>query len=366
MIDLFVLIFCSFIIANQIAVYSKNYSSVLVAVKKNFIIKLLWILLVLLLILFSGLRTSYNDTGYYILSYKLLDINSIGLSTLFKPYGGFDIYQFFLKKFISQNPQTLIMASSMIVNTIYIWFFSKYSKHFGWTILSYFILGPYIFSMAGMKQILSMSLSLFAIDNLIENNNVKFLIWIILSSLFHPYILCFLILPFINKGICDKRFIITVLIIFFIVININNLITLAGYIGKDYTVEELSNNTINPFRVIVEMIPILIMFLFKNRLRSSNNKLFIMGINMMILNTLFISLGLIFNPIYFGRIGTYFSLINALTIPHMLYEIFKRVENIKMYFVLYYSFFIVYFILDLTKLGTISIFQDIFKHISLF
>ena len=31
----------------------------------------------------------------------------------FKPYGGFDIYQFFLKKFISQNPQTLIMASSM-------------------------------------------------------------------------------------------------------------------------------------------------------------------------------------------------------------------------------------------------------------
>lgn len=365
MIDLFILILVCFLLANQIAVYSRGYSSVLVATKKNINIRFLLIILTILLILFSGLRTSYNDTGYYILSYKLLDITTFDISAFFKPYGGFDIYQYILKKFISQNPQTLIMTSSVIVNIVYIWLFSKYSKHFGWTILSYFILGPYIFSMAGMKQILAMTLSLFAIDNLLKKKYFKFIVWILIAMTFHPYIICLGILPFLNKDICDKKFIFIVIAVALVVINLNTLISLAESIGKDYTTEELTNYTINPLRVIIELVPIIITIIFKNRLRDQD-ELFVLGVNMMILNGFFISLGLFFNPIYFARIGTYFSMINALTIPHLLAIVFKKVNNIKLYFLIYYSFFMVYFLLDLTKLGTISIFQDIFKHVSLF
>lgn len=366
MIDLFILIFCSFIIANQIAVYSKNYSSVLVAVKKNFIIKLLWILLVLLLILFSGLRTSYNDTTAYTHAFNILDMNSIGINTLFKSYGGFDIYQYILKKYISTDSQVLIMASSIITNTIFLWFFSKYSKHFGWTILAYFIFGPYVFSMAGMKQILAMSLSLFAIDNLLKENYFKFVVWILLAMTFHPYIICLLVLPLFRDNVWDKKVVMCIIAFIFFALFLDKFLTIIGFIGKNYSLNEFTENTINPIRVIVEDIPLVLSFMYRKKINSSHSKLFVLGMNMMILNGVLISLGLFVNPIYFGRIGTYFAEINAVIVPVMLCTIFKDNFYLIHYVMLYYLFYFIYFVLDLTKLGSISIFTDVFKHISLF
>lgn len=366
MIDLFFLILVCFLIANQISIYSKNYDSVQIAVKKNIVVKFLYIVLLILMILFSGLRTSYNDTASYIHGFRILDMNTIDISTIFESYGGFNYYQMLIKKFISTDPQALILITSIITNTIYVWFFAKYSKYFGWTILSYFILGPYIFSMAGLKQILAMSFSLFAIDNLLKGEKVKFVLWILFSMIFHPYIICMLLLPFFSQKVWSRRLFFVFLLSMLLINSLNLLINLADLIGKDYTIEEMTTSTINPFRVVIEFIPIFLSFIYKDRLRKYNNELFDMGVNMMILSFFMILMGLFFNPIYFARIGKYFSSINAITVPIMLGIIFKNSLNLKLSIFIYYCFFILYFILDLTKLGSISIFTDLFKHIHLF
>lgn len=175
MLDLFVLILFCFVLANVIDIQSTRYDSVLIARKRNFRIQFKYLILLIALILFSGLRTSYNDTSAYMYGYTLIKFDYIDWHVLLEPYGGFEVLQQLLKKYISTDPQCLILASSIITNTIFLWFFSKYSKNFTLTILSYLIIGPYMFSMAGIKQILSMSVSLFAIDGLLRRKNIRFI-----------------------------------------------------------------------------------------------------------------------------------------------------------------------------------------------
>lgn len=368
MIDLFLLILFCFLIANRIETLSKTYDSVWVAVRRKWRVKILYVVLLLALILFSGLRTTYNDTSAYMHAYTMLDIESksVDIAILSEAYGGFDLLQILLKRYVSVDAQTLIAVSSVIANVLYTWFFAKHSKCFALTILSYFILGPYVFSMAGIKQILAMSISLLAIDNMLKKKYIKFVLWLLFAMTFHPYIICLLVLPLFFGGIWNGEMVIIIILVILGASNLELLIEFAGSLGKDYSLEELTGHTINPMRVVVEMLPILVSFLSRRRLRRCNDKLLNLGINMMILNAIMIFIGLFMNPIYFGRIGTYFASINAITVPFMLNVIYENHEHRKHNLIFYYAFYVVYFVLDLTKLGSISIFYDLFNHIKLF
>ena len=366
MINLFVLIiFCCFV-ANRITIYSRSYNNVWLATKENVNVKIMYYTLLIALILFSGLRTSYNDTGTYMQAYSFLQVQKIDLEILQEEYGGFVLFQQLLKKYISNDPQVLIFCSSVIVNSLYLWFFAKHSSRFDTTIFCYFILGPYIFSMAGIKQAMAMAICLLAIDNLLKGKSLKFVLWILLAMTFHPYIICMLVLPWLFKGIWTQRMMGIFILITLISSNLELLLDVAGLIGKEYTFVELTSHTINPMRVVVELMPVVLSFWGRKKLGRCDNQFMNLGINMMIINAIMISLGLFLNPIYFGRIGTYFSSINAIIVPMMLSVIIEKNNHYKYSLMIYYSIYIVYFVLDLTKLGNISIFYDLFNHISLF
>ena len=360
MFNLFILILVSFLLGNQIAIYSKPYSNVLLAIRQDAKARFLFIILCFLLIIFSGFRTTYNDTQTYIYDFYIFDTSKVSFTTLFEPYGGFDILRWVVKTFISSNPQSLILISAIISNLCYLWFIAKYSKYFGWTILGYFILGPYMFSMAGIKQILAMSISLFGIDKLIQRKYMSFIIWILFSMIFHPYICCMLILPMFTEQLWSKKFLFILILSILIVININFIMSIASIIGKDYTVSELTTNTVNPLRVVVESIPIILSLIGKEKLKNLPRQ-YQLGLNMMIFNFIMIFMGLFFDPIYFARMGIYFTSMNAIIFPILLIKIY---ENSNLLFNLYGYYFIycVYFVLDLTQLGKVDIFYDIFHH----
>lgn len=366
MIDLFVLIiFCCFL-ANQITIYSKKYDNVWLATKKNANVKIMYFILLVALVLFSGLRTSYNDTRTYMQAYTFLEVGKMDLSILQEEYGGFMLFQKLLKKYISEDPQVLIFSSAVLINILYLWFFAKHSSRFDITLFAYFILGPYVFSMAGVKQAIAMAIALLAIDNLLKKRYLKFALWILVAMTFHPYIICMLVLPLLFKGIWTPRMLGVFVLITIISSNLELLLGFAGLIGKDYSLLEMTSYTINPVRVMVEVIPVLISFFCRKKLKESHDKFLNLGINMMIINAIMISLGLFLNPIYFGRIGTYFSTINAVIVPQMLNKVMKKNGRYKLNLLIYYGVYAVHFVLDMTKLGSISISYDFFKHIGLF
>lgn len=370
MIELYFLIFVTTGLAYFVNAKQKSlaYNNVLDMQKRDFTVMLSIFLITIIFILFSGLRTRYNDTGTYMYAFKQLSTD-LKLSDLFESYGGFDVYQKIIKIFISNNPQVFILITAIITNLLYLHFYKKYSFSFGYTIFFYVVLGLFTFSMAGMKQILAMSFSLLAIDNLLCKKYLKFVLWIVFASLFHPYILIMLMLVFFTDDIWKKKsvtLIVLVLIfsIFFDLI-LGAVINIAGEIGKDYTVEELTSNTINVYRVIIELIPCIMTYIFRNKIRSENNKLLNIAVNMLLFRTLMYFVSMFANPIYFVRIGTYFQSLDPILIAWMLTTCFPKNKNGLLWRILYCSFYLFYFTLDMTKLNIANFNSDFFAHTSI-
>lgn len=371
MIELYFLIFVTTGLAYFVNAKQKSlaYNNVLDMQKRDFTVMLSIFLITIIFILFSGLRTRYNDTGTYMYAFKQLSTD-LKLSDLFESYGGFDVYQKIIKIFISNNPQVFILITAIITNLLYLHFYKKYSFSFGYTIFFYVVLGLFTFSMAGMKQILAMSFSLLAIDNLLCKKYLKFVLWIVFASLFHPYILIMLMLVFFTDDIWKKKsvtLIVLVLIfsIFFDLI-LGAVINIAGEIGKDYTVEELTSHNINIFRVIIELIPCIFTFIFRNKIRSENNKLLNIAVNMLLFRALMYFVSMFANPIYFARIGTYFQSLDPILIAWMLTTCLPKDKNGTFWRVAYSSFYLFYFTLDMTKLNIANFNSDFFAHTSIF
>ena len=370
MIELYFLILVTTGLAYFVNAKQKSlaYNNVLDVQKRDFTVMVSIFLITIIFILFSGLRTRFNDTVTYIYGFEQLNTD-FNFADIFESYGGFDVYQKIIKVYISDNPQMLILITAIITNLLYLHFYKKYSVSFGYTIFLYVVLGIFTFSMAGLKQILAMSFSLLAIDNLLVKKYLKFVLWIIIASLFHPYILIMLMLVFFTDDIWKKKsvtLIVLVLIfsLFFDLI-LGDVINITNEIRKKYKVEELTNNTINVYRVIIELIPCIMTYIFRNNIRSEKNKLLNIAVNMLLFRTLMYFVSMFASPIYFARIGTYFQSLDPILIAWMLTTCFPKNKNGLLWRILYCSFYLFYFTLDMTKLN-ISIFNnDFFGHTSI-
>lgn len=365
MIKLIVLIVLCTLFSAIIDISNKNRNSVRLTIKHNFVSKTVYFAVLISVILFSAMRTKYNDTTAYTHAFAMTDISNISIKTLFEGYGGFTLLQQLIYKYISVDPQMLLLVVSVIVNVLFFSFIRKHCDYFSETLFLYFI-GTYLFSMAGMKQAIAMAISLIAIEKLINRKYIGFVFFILIAMLFHPYIVVLLILPFISKRVWDRNVILVLFLGIIAAINLDNVLEFAGMIGKDYDMEEFNDYTINPFRVVIEAIPIFVYALSLRKIRMNNNNQYVtLGINMSLIRFVLISFGLFWNPIYFARIGTYFSVLDMIVMPMVINK--TELRNEKFGAIVKYGYYMVmtvYFLLDITKLGTISITKDIFGHIS--
>ena len=117
------------------------------------------------------------------------------------------------------------------------------------------------------------------------------------------------------------------------------VIEIIGLFGKDYSNETFDDYTINPIRVLVEAVPIIISWYYRGVINEENNTLLTLGINMRVISFLFIAMGLFVNPIYFGRMSLYFLSLSDIVIPEMLHVCWKDSRNGKLLVLGYYMFF---------------------------
>lgn len=365
MIKLIVLIVLCTLFSAIIDISNKSRNSVRLTIKHDFVSKTVYFAVLTSVVLFSAMRTKYNDTTAYTHAFTMTDISTISLKTLTEGYGGFTLLQQLIYKYISIDPQMLLLVISIIINVLFFSFIRKHCDYFSESLFLYFI-GNYLFSMAGMKQAIAMAISLVAIEKLINRKYIGFVFFILIAMMFHPYIVVLLVLPLISRRVWDRNVVFVLLLGMIAVLNLNNVLEFAGMIGKDYDMEEFSDYTINPFRVVIEAIPIFVYALSLRRIRMNNNNQYVtLGLNMSLIRFVLIFLGLFWNPIYFARIGTYFGVLDMIVMPMVLNK--TELRNEKFGSVVKYAYYLVmtvYFLLDITKLGTISITKDIFGHIS--
>lgn len=364
LLDLLALIFLSTISAYVI--WSRTYlcTSTEEGIKSDFQSRFVYWGIVLGFILFAGLRSKYNDTTTYMYGFELIDANTIKLSTLLKPYGGFEIYQQLIKRYISDNPQVFIFVSSIVTNILYLKFYTRHTYKYCGMILLYAI-GSFMFGMAGIKQAIAIAISLYAIENYLGKRYIRAVLLLFLAMTFHPYILCLICIPFLKNRLWDRKTIIIIAVCIIAFMNMERVFELFNIIGLDYSNEIFDNYTINPIRVLVEFVPVAISLIYRNKLNENGNEILILGMNMRIISFIFIAMGLFVNPIYFGRMSTYFTSLSAIAIPEMLSISWEENRNGRVYIFGYYVFFFIYFLMDMTKIGSISIFYDQFNHVPL-
>ncbi len=364
MIDLLALIVLCTMFAYVVQSRTCCYPSARDGIKKDMQSRIMYWGILISFILFAGLRSTYNDTSTYINGFKMIDTSNLNLSVLLEPYGGFDVYQKIIKSYISTDPQIFIFITAIITNILYLVFFTRHTNKFGEMIYLYAIIN-YTFCMAGLKQALAVGISLYAIENYLKGKYVKAIFLLLLAITFHPYIVCLICIPVLKDKIWDVKTIMVIVVCILAFMNMEKVFELFSLIGKDYSTADLNNYTINPLRVLVNAIPIVISFIYRKKINKSTDRMLILGLNMRIISFVFTAMGLFVNPIYFGRMATYFTALSIVAIPDMLSVSWKGNRNRKVYTLGYYFFFFIYFLLDMTKIGSISIFTDQFNHVPL-
>lgn len=327
---------------------------------------------------FAGLRTRYNDTFTYRETYDVF-ISSEGslFDDVLSPTGkiqwtsigsnpGFSFIQNVMKH-NGFEIQDFIMAFAIVTILIHFWFIKKYSSNYFMTIFLFFTFGTFAMTIAAIKQCFAVAMGLIAIDGYLSNKKSRFILFILIGMLVHPYVALFFFAPFflfIPWKTKKTKFLIGgflfVGLIFQLVIG--RIVDLTTWMGEEYTVSELTGNTVNPIRAVVYLVPIIISFIVRKNIPNEYyDRKTCLFVNFTMLNGLLMFLALFGNAIYFGRLSNYFSIFTLISLPWMLSFINDKYKDLVQ--IASIVLFIIFYWYESTQGGT-GTFDQMFDKIS--
>lgn len=289
------------------------------------------VIMIVMLSLVVGLRTNYNDTFQYIASF--LDAPTPQQYLNSKPelldYPLFYWFQSFFRHNISDNYHLFFLIIATFTNASFICFFKKHSDDFAFSILIFFSIGLYMFTMAAMKQCLAMAFLTFALNALIDKKYVKFYFWVFIAMLIHAYAVLFAVLPlFTNKPWTILTYC-SIIAVVFVVFTFESTITSFLEFTED-TSREISEEYIigtvgiNLFRLAVYAAAPLISFIFQELLNDNYTHTQNIMMNVSILSFLIMAMGLTGGANFFGRAAVYFVLGTVCILPWIVKQIFSE------------------------------------------
>lgn len=292
------------------------------------------IILLVFLILFAGLRTSYNDTGNYIVGFNAsvgireFLSNSENLQPLENPlfYG----FQALIRSF-TDNVNVFFMICAVIVNFLNVRFIKRNTEinDFAFSMFLYVALGTMMLSIAAQKQILAMSVLTLALNQLIDRKYISYYIIVLIAGLIHSYAWLFLFFPLlVTKPWSFRTFVllgITVGIMSVFQTAIETFVEVADQAGKNVPMEEVfDGNRMNIFRVGVYAVVPITALLFKRRINDHIDRRHSIFIQMSVVCLVFMMLGTMNGANMFGRSANYFEIGMICVMPWMIRYLFTR------------------------------------------
>ena len=330
MIQLYILLTASIFLAGLSQKYQENCKRH--GIQYRLIHDKAYLVLLVTLILFSGLRTAYNDTTAYLAGFS----GATGIRHFLEDPHNLNIfrnpafysYQSLLRSFFD-NGQILIFTTSAFTQTCFLLFFKRYSKSFRFSIFIYITLGTFCFTMAAVKQVVAMAVLTLGFPYLKRRKYSIFYLYVFLAMLFHTYALIFSFLPlFIDtpwKPFTYLFLLITILILLNFQDAISSFMDQANDLGKTLSEEEIfDNHSVNTFRLLVYMVVPLASLVFQRWLFYDSGRMDHIFVHMSIISMSFMILGTQSGANMFGRMATYFELGTICCMPWILKKIFDR------------------------------------------
>ena len=302
------------------------------------------------LIALVGLRTFYNDTTTYLVGYEQLrefperyqNLDRLKLGD--NP--GFIFTQGILLR-LNASDQTFLMVFSIFTVGTTLWFYHKYSCNLWLSILMFLAVSGYTFHMAAIKQCTAMAFCLIATDRAINKKYIMFVVYVLLGSLFHPYALMYLIVPFLFFRPWSKATLFMIAIFAAVGFGMESLIgtilNVTDMLGENYNATSFIGEGVNPFRLLVVSVPAVLAFLVKDQIGEKEEKDQYLLVNLAMLNAEIMFVALFGTANYFARLANYFIPFQALAIPWLLKFFDRRGRKSMMFLtVLGYSLYFIY------------------------
>ncbi|MGM9661051.1 MAG: EpsG family protein [Faecousia sp.] len=287
--------------------------------------KLFYFIMTVSFAVFVGLRTRGNDTYVYRQMYENIgdDLSYIADIDWRKVSAapGLQCYCTLLKS-LGASTQDYFMVTALITIGIYLWFIRKYTCNIFLSIFYFVTMGVYGFTMAAIKQTMAVAFLVLATDNAIQRHWLKYLFWVAIAGLFHPYAFIYLVVPFVTfRPWSNSTYFLlagSVLIALFMSRFLSAIDVVTDALGYNYTENSFSGEGVNIFRVLVVWVPLVLSFLRKEHLQHSNNRAMNMIVNLMMVNAVIMFVGLFGTANYFARLANYFLIFQTLALPWIL------------------------------------------------
>lgn len=288
--------------------------------------KILWLIPIIAMAIFAGLRTEYNDTTAYTYSYENFVKSNFDFSNISWTFGdnfGFDVFSIILKS-LGFSTNGYLMVFAIITYVIYIWFIHKYSTDFLMSMFLFICL-IFTFPLAAIKQCVAVAFCLLAVDKAINKKWFWFVFWIFIAETFHAYSFMYLIVPLLFfVPWQDKRTVMWIVIFLFAGIllrpMIGTVLSITDALGDEYTVQEFSGDGVNPFRLLVCLVPLVLSFILRKQINDPYNEVNRaegLCMNLAFLNGEIMFVALFGTANYFARLADYFYIFPVIALPRL-------------------------------------------------
>ncbi|NMH75289.1 EpsG family protein [Bacillus sp. RO2] len=303
-----------------------------IEVKPN---RYLTMLAMITLVLVSGLRTNIGDTFFYRHAFEVQDFT--WEFVLSEKDIGFGLLQMLLK-YLSEDPQILILVTALITNLLIVMVIYKYSRLIELSLFVYITSGLFLVSMNGIRQFLAAAIIFAATKYVMDGSWIKFIVMVLLASTFHQSALILIPIYFLVRRKAWTKSTFTLLVLAMIVVVGYNQFSSILFSALENTqyghYSEFSEGGASILRVVVYAAPLFIAYLGREKLRNIfPNSDYI--VNLCILNLIFMIIAS--QNWIFARFTIYFGLYNLILITWIVKLVKERDQKF-----LYYGIFIFY------------------------
>lgn len=307
--------------------------------------KIIVIIIIILLTFFAAIRSNVGDTGMYMHGFKIYQIgleNPLTFNNLFA-----FIFDGLLKN-IWNDPQIMIITTSIIIYPCIIWRLYKSSINPIMSVVLFIFSVSYVSSMNGIRQYLVSAILFFLYPWIIKQVSNKKYLWILLIlflALFHSSVLITIPIffmsdrdPFSKGNFLMYFLIITGILAFnFIMPSLFNVMESVGLKYSEYANASYGTLSTNPFRIFFYCVPILLFFYLRNNKKIKNKELYFIE-NMTIFNGIFMMLSY-YGAVY-ARFCIYFEFYPMLVYPIIIKYVFNARSQVYAKFILYIVYFL--------------------------
>ena len=284
--------------------------------------------ILLILILFVGLRTSYNDTNIYVRNYILLETGSgahenIKWSLAENP--SFVVSNILIKRVVGGEGQEMLFVCALTTMTLFLVFYRRWSPKFWFTIYLFIASGMLLFTMAALKQVIAMGIGLCGISCFLTNKKYLFLCCVLFAITFHPFVFLYLSAFYLSERVWSKKVILIIVVAIlgglFVEYFLDFAYGLTRTIGAQYDkYDELSSDGVNFLRFMVYSVVPSISIFYRQKINTRRDTKLALFINLSLIGWCFMFIGLFTGANLLGRMAVYFDPFAHLALSMLLFR----------------------------------------------